>query len=351
LKNSCLAAVKEANETIYTKAQNSKDFKKMGTTCVILIIKGDIASIAHVGDSRIYKIENNDIEQLTIDHTQVQEMLNRGILTPKEAEHHPSRSILARALGADSTVECDIKADIPLKAGQIFLLCTDGLANVNPGEIKEIVKSYDPENACNKLIRLANDRGGRDNVTVQIIKVKSHQNIYQQPETPPVKKKKSKLFLYFFLLIIILTAFLLRDRIAELFFHSENKNNIPAEVHRPELPSPIKPEKYSDLLLQADDLVKRGRHESALAIYKSILSDEPMHLGALNGINEIVTVYAARADLLKSKRSYKEALVYYNYVYELQPGFKKVVENIILCENQIKYGVLKTDQNGIDTTN
>ena len=110
-------AIDKANNTIYNESGDKSDFGRMGTTCSALVLIEDKGIIGHVGDSRIYRIENRTIEQLTNDHTKVQEMLREGILTPEEAKNYPSKSVLARALGVDENVKIDIIEDLQLKSG------------------------------------------------------------------------------------------------------------------------------------------------------------------------------------------------------------------------------------------
>jgi serine/threonine protein phosphatase PrpC len=326
-------ALSSANQAIYQKAQDSIDYKKMGTTCVVLVLNNDKASIGNVGDSRIYKIESGNIEQLTTDHTQVQEMMKRGILTPEEAEKHPSRSILARALGVDPEVESDVLGGIELKPGQIFILCTDGLSKVTSEEILRISTENNPKDACDKLIGLANERGGKDNVTVQIIKISS--TIPAIEKTVP--KKKSHFTFFLFLIILAAALFLFSKEISDLIKGENNEIIQQENVPVPEVLTVQQDDKFAAKVQQAEALMKKGRLEGALDIYKSILTDEPMHLTALNGTNEIIAIYLSKADALKGQNNFKGALSYYVKINELQPGNKKISDNIILCENQMKY--------------
>ena len=172
--NAILSAFKAANTKIYQSDSNALHFQKKGTTCSALILENSRAYVAHVGDSRVYKIENGKIFQLTNDHTEVSEMYRKGILSKDEAKIHPGKSVLVRALGIEPDIEVDLKENIKLNDGDCFVLCSDGLAKVSPDEIKDIVKSFSPDISCKKLISLANERGGKDNVTVQIIKVLSN---------------------------------------------------------------------------------------------------------------------------------------------------------------------------------
>ncbi len=168
----CLkTALETANDQIFNIYDGNENFLKMGTTCTTLVLKENEAYIAHVGDSRVFRISKNNIEQLTQDHTLVAEMKKRGILSKDEANEFPNKSVLNRAVGIKPTVEVDISTDIPIKVGDSFILCTDGMVNVTNEEIKQIVLNNTPKEACDNLIFLANNRGGKDNITVQIVKI------------------------------------------------------------------------------------------------------------------------------------------------------------------------------------
>ncbi|MEO8397294.1 MAG: SpoIIE family protein phosphatase, partial [Chloroflexota bacterium] len=136
------------------------------------IIIGDLAYIAHVGDSRIYLLTKDSIEQLTRDHSLVQRLIELDQLTPEEAADHPNKNMLYRALGQNEAVEVDtLTRRLPPKARLLF--CSDGLWNqVEEKDIVEVVKqTANPQEACNKLIALANKRGGADNVTVILLQM------------------------------------------------------------------------------------------------------------------------------------------------------------------------------------
>lgn len=170
----------KANSEIQHKAANNPNFEGMGTTCSALALTEDMAYIAHVGDSRIYRINRNEIKQLTEDHSHVGEMQRLGVLTKEEAENHPNRSYLTRALGAKPDIEVDVYENIKFNSGDYFLLCSDGLVKVEEKEMQRIVLSRPPRKACKKLIQMANARDGHDNVTVMIVKIESKSNLKQK---------------------------------------------------------------------------------------------------------------------------------------------------------------------------
>jgi len=173
-------AFQNANTAIQKEAANHPEYSGMATTCSVLALYGDTGCFAHVGDSRVYRITKYTIEQLTRDHSQVAEMARQGILTKEEAEVHPNRSVLTRALGARPQIEIDIDDTIELNKGDYFLICSDGLAKIQEKELKQITLSNPPQSACDKLIQLANDRGGHDNATVIIIKISPPKSIGQR---------------------------------------------------------------------------------------------------------------------------------------------------------------------------
>jgi len=315
----------------------------MGTTCSVLVLKDETAIIGHVGDSRIYKIDNNKIDQLTTDHTKVQEMLDQGILTKEEAEHYPSRSVLARALGVEQKVKVDIINTTTLNHGQTFILCSDGLAKVTKDEIFEIVKSNATQDVCRMLINLANERGGKDNVTVQVIKISFDKPVLVKSSPEKITKRKFpliKVLLFLIgLLLLLAIGFQFRESISSLFNPGKKESNQQNQNVKPlvagdESKGSINPNQ--DLISQADELYNNGRLEEALIAYKEILDKEPMHSTALIGVNKIGDLYLKQAEGLRNEKNFSGALTYYSKVLEIQPENGKVKSLIQLCEKQIQ---------------
>ncbi|MBI4548344.1 MAG: Stp1/IreP family PP2C-type Ser/Thr phosphatase [Ignavibacteriae bacterium] len=163
-------AFRVANQRIHNLGHSGREYVGMGTTCIALVLQNSHAFIGHIGDSRIYRITQEEITQLTHDHSKVAEMVRDGILTEEEAQNHPQRSYLTRALGAKPVAEIDYLDEVLLDGEIYYLLCTDGLYHyVLTAEMQRIVLSYPPQQACKELVRIANERGGQDNITVQII--------------------------------------------------------------------------------------------------------------------------------------------------------------------------------------
>lgn len=165
------AAIGEANTQIVAHAAGSPEFHGMGTTIVAALIRAGQVHLAHVGDSRAYAWDGGVLQQLTTDHTVVSDLLAVGAISEREAAKHPHRSVLTRALGAEADVQVDCQS-LPLPAGKIILLCSDGLYGmVADRKIGKLLKRYeqDMDRACEALIREANDEGGRDNISVVLL--------------------------------------------------------------------------------------------------------------------------------------------------------------------------------------
>lgn len=165
-------AFAEANRIVYERGHSGdRETEGMGSTGVLLLVSGDTAKVAHVGDSRAYIFRNGRLSCLTTDHTRVQRMIDAGMLTPEEAEGHPDSSVLERAIGNRPEIVVDISDDLPLIEGDAFLLCSDGLSGyVSDSEIETVLKSHaSVQEIPGFLVGLALGKGGGDNITVQYI--------------------------------------------------------------------------------------------------------------------------------------------------------------------------------------
>jgi PPM family protein phosphatase len=164
--------LREANRRIYDLARSDESHRGMGTTLTAAKVTGDEISLAHVGDSRAYRMRDGELEQLTKDHSLVAELERSGQITPEAAEHHPQRSIITRALGPEPDVEVDTYT-VTAREGDLFLLCSDGLTSmISDDEIGSILRSADSlDAAADALVRAANQSGGKDNITVVLFRV------------------------------------------------------------------------------------------------------------------------------------------------------------------------------------
>ncbi|MEB2355597.1 MAG: protein phosphatase 2C domain-containing protein [Ignavibacteriales bacterium] len=344
ISSALLYSFKKANYKINQTSQDALQFRKKGTTCSALVIENDRAHIAHVGDSRIYKISDDSIVQFTNDHTEVGEMVRKKIITEEEAKNHPSKSILIRAMGIETDLEVDLIENIFISRGDCFVLCSDGLSKVLPEEIKKIVLSNPEEEACKKLISLANDRGGNDNVTVLVIKiVDEHSNDNQIRQTPAVKKKNSWFSITVLLLMVILIAvfvLIFQKEITGLF----SKKNITASDST-EIKQEIIPHDNPDALLtEANNLLSEGKLDSAMVLYNLILNQNPLHIGALNGREQVVQKYIRTGNDLLAVNKKDEALLNFKKAFTLDPNDKELNNKIMVIEKSFNKDLSKDDK-------
>ena len=163
------SAIEYANMVVYEKSKESPELEGMGTTIEVCLIYNNKVYIGHLGDSRIYRIRKEFIRKLTTDHSYVQKLVKDGTISQEEAEHHPKKNMLTKALGCSVFVEPDVTVKGFIK-DDIILICSDGLTNmVSDSEIYRIVKQYS-RTVANELVKKANSAGGYDNVTVIVIK-------------------------------------------------------------------------------------------------------------------------------------------------------------------------------------
>ena len=160
-------AIVKSNGIIFTQQLNNDDLKGMGTTTTCCIIIGNEVVVGHVGDSRAYIVGEHGIRKITVDHSFVQALIKNGSITEDEAFNHPKRNLITRAVGTEAQVEVDT-TKTKIEPSDIIFMCSDGLTSyINNDEIFEIIKDK-KENAIEDLVRLANERGGSDNISVII---------------------------------------------------------------------------------------------------------------------------------------------------------------------------------------
>jgi PPM family protein phosphatase len=166
------AIIQEANRRIYERARADSDVSGMGTTVTAALLIGGRVTVGHVGDSRAYRIRTGRLEQLTEDHSLVGDLMRSGRLTPEEADAHPQRSVITRALGTDPDVDVDTST-VEVQPGDLFLLCSDGLTTMVADEDILGILAAAPtlDDAARELVRAANTGGGEDNVTVVLFRV------------------------------------------------------------------------------------------------------------------------------------------------------------------------------------
>ncbi len=165
-------AVKLANFTVYDQSQQLEEFAGMGTTLVAVLIQGKSVTAVNVGDSRAYHVNRNGISQITVDHSLVEMMVQRGELTPEMAKSYPGKNYITRAIGTETVVDMDV-FHLDVERGDCLLLCSDGLSNMMDDQemLFEIVHGVNMEHCCQHLLDIAKNRGAPDNVTCVLVQI------------------------------------------------------------------------------------------------------------------------------------------------------------------------------------
>jgi serine/threonine protein phosphatase PrpC len=171
--NVLVNGIRSANVRIYKSSLEKDEYKGMGTTLVAVYFANSSAIVAHVGDSRLYQLRGQSIKQITEDHSLVWEQYRQGLITKEVLSSSPHKNIITRALGLQPTIDVEVQ-ELGMQPGDFLILCSDGLSDLVPDEemlavVKEV--SGDLHRACGDLIRLANLRGGKDNITVLLIQI------------------------------------------------------------------------------------------------------------------------------------------------------------------------------------
>ena len=162
--------IARANSAIFTTSQNNPECAGMGTTLVVCLFFDNFLTVAHIGDSRLYRLRGDTMEQVTRDHSLLQEQLDSGLITPEEAKLSQNKNLVTRALGIDPTVEAEIHV-YETQPDEIYLLCSDGLSDMVEDEeirLTLITLKTNPSLTVQQLIQSANDNGGRDNISARV---------------------------------------------------------------------------------------------------------------------------------------------------------------------------------------
>jgi serine/threonine protein phosphatase PrpC len=165
--------VDRANTAIFTTSQNNPECAGMGTTLVVCLFHDNFMTVAHIGDSRLYRLRGDAMEQVTRDHSLLQEQLDSGLITPEEAKLSQNKNLVTRALGIDPTVDTEIHVH-ETQMDDIYLLCSDGLSDMVEDEeirLTLITLRNNPSLTVQQLVQAANDNGGRDNISAMLIRV------------------------------------------------------------------------------------------------------------------------------------------------------------------------------------
>lgn len=246
-----LKIFREVNRSILLEGRRDPLTNGMGTTLTLLLVKGEKAWIGHIGDSRLYRIRDQRIEQLTQDHSVVCRLVRNGLLTPEQAKNHPQKNVIYQSLGLKEEINPDILSSLSLRPGDRFLLCSDGVSNVlSDQELLRFSSRKDPQKAVSYLIEEANRRGSPDNVTVSLVDIEEtvceDQDItprdsraptlpYPQPAQKPHVSLPSSL--KYLLPLLVIVTFLASWALLRPLRHQEEKTARP--LQRPPLPSPL----------------------------------------------------------------------------------------------------------------
>jgi PPM family protein phosphatase len=180
------ACLEAANRAIYQRGKLDAACAGMGTTCTVIAVRDDMVYLGHVGDSRAYILRDGQLRQISQDHSVVAELVRNGTITPAEAVRSPYRNLVIRALGTAPTVEPLIWSEgLPLRAGDVIVLCSDGLSDLLEDDvIAETVGLLPPLQACHALIAAALRQGGHDNISLGVFAVEERNGVPQAPEQP-----------------------------------------------------------------------------------------------------------------------------------------------------------------------
>jgi len=189
--NRLAIAIEKANERVMAAVSAQPWLKGMGTTVVAGLLDGKLLSLAHVGDSRAYLFREGQLSRLTDDHSWVHEQVAAGILTEEEAKSHPLKNVVTRALGGGPSVSPDLQ-ELSFETGDVFLFCSDGLTTMlSDEEIRDAAaEESEPKALCDKLVEMANEKGGVDNITVVAARINGAQEEGEGEETKETKEPK-----------------------------------------------------------------------------------------------------------------------------------------------------------------
>ena len=165
-------AVTLANKNVHDSSEANTQYRGMGTTVVVAMFYDNRFTVAHVGDSRLYRLRDNELEQITRDHSLMQELIDRGFYTPEQARNSLNKNLVTRAIGIDANVQIDVQEDIVM-VDDIYLLCSDGVTDMIEDHLIKsaiITNSDDLEMAASEIIKLSNEHGGKDNISALLIK-------------------------------------------------------------------------------------------------------------------------------------------------------------------------------------
>jgi serine/threonine protein phosphatase PrpC len=335
-------AFETANSKIFNSFRGNSKHQKMGASVSALVIKGNRAYIAHVGNCRIYHISKNNIEVVTAEHTVVNEQRNKNLRKNDDSDIKSTNAVLEKAIGFASIVDVDIIKNLVIHSGDSILLCSDGLAGIDNEAIRTIVTSNNAESACNTLMNLAVEKGGEDNITLQVIKVSGH-DLVTVPENKENEsnqiKKNLRLVLTAFVALTVAALGLIFYETVESVFSKPTKEVIESKAFTPEaFDTRISLDEASvdNLVFRAEQFFIEGKLDSSVILYNHVLKKNPEHTISNEALKIISQTYKEQADNLLDSAVYVEAQGIYYKAYSLQPADYELAELINYCEIQIE---------------
>ncbi len=329
-----------ANRQLYQYAQTHNLHKKFGITCSALVLKDKYAYIAHVGDTRVYHVSIRKIEQLTQDHTRVIEFLPPKNGDTQEHNGAHKRSVVTRALGIQLGVKIDTVNRIPIHRDEYFILCSPGIRHLGEDKIKNVVLSSSPQNACDRLTQFVEERTGRKDTVIQIVKIYNfYQDVvldengqYQVADQEAESEESSHVnslstrwsYLPIYIMLVLLMGmiiFLLHNTEFTDFSHYVKK-----KMRQYDLLNYVELEEASSAAMEemqlatAREYVAANHLKEAEAIYSAILKAyRGKHPQARAGLIQIASTYRERGDYYRKRHQWTRALRYYTAASRILP--------------------------------
>ncbi|NIR52264.1 tetratricopeptide repeat protein, partial [candidate division KSB1 bacterium] len=312
-------AFEDANALLHELFNHNGQRRKLGISCTGLVIAADRVYIAQIGGNHAFRITRSRMQEL------VETKLRRHGVLSKRSRFKREFTRTDDALGINPQIRFDIKSDIPVKSGDCFLLCTDGLVNVDSTQIREVVLSKSPQQACKSLIRLANQVGCDENINVQAIRISSASG------GPTAERWKAGNQIAN-VIRWVSAAFLVAILGTVLFYVFPDE--------QPKLQTPAKPQtteaKEAHLLSQGNTFYQAGELDIALRQFQAILQANPLHFGAMNGLTQIARAYEDSADFYYRQNIYDKAVAFYQKAVQLEPDNMALKEKISETESKLK---------------
>ncbi|RMF57989.1 MAG: hypothetical protein D6748_09945 [Calditrichaeota bacterium] len=345
-----------ANRQMYQYAKTYGLHKKVGITCSALVLKDKYAYIAHVGDARIYHVNLRKITQLTQDHTRIIEYMAPTNGKGDTQQDHHKRSVVTKALGIQLGIKIDTIHRIPIHRDEYFLLATQGIKVLKNDELKNIVLSSSPQNACQKITRLVEERTDKHDTVVQIVKIYNYyedvmfdengkQRVNGEPNSHSKTPQVSTISTRWSFLPLVITSILFIMVLMFLFFKTNPIKNLPHHIkdflHRYELMTTVEVEEASSWAMEqmqlatAREYLAANKLDKAEKIFSAILKAHGgKHPQARMGLEQIASKYQSIGNRYRRQGNWKRALSYFKAARRLNPNAPGI--SILISQAQRK---------------